>query len=228
MTRWGMVIDLDRCTACRACIVACKQENNHGISSPEDADLGRCINWLEIVVDRIGQEQETFERYMPRPCMQCDKPPCTKVCPVYATYPAEEGLVAQIYPRCIGCRYCMNNCPYNVKKFNWHAPQWPETLRPHLNPDVSQRPKGVVEKCTFCHHRWQKEKESARMEQRPPNKASYQPACVEACPARAITFGDLDDPSMAVTQKTQSVRAFRLLEELGTEPKVWYLTERKE
>lgn len=228
MTRWAMVIDLDRCTACRACIIACKLENNIGISSPEQAAIGRCINWLEIIVERVGQEQEAYERYIPRPCMQCDNPPCTKVCPVYATYPADEGLVAQIYPRCIGCRYCMNNCPYNVKKFNWGPPVWPKGVREHLNPDVSIRPKGVVEKCTFCHQRWQREKEQARMEGRPPDKSRYQPACAEACPSQAITFGDVDDPNSDVSEKTRVYRAFRLLEELGTEPKVWYLAERKE
>jgi molybdopterin-containing oxidoreductase family iron-sulfur binding subunit len=220
-----MAIDLDRCTVCRACIVACKVENNHPVSSPEDARQGRCINWLELVVEQAEAGLAYHQTYLPRPCMQCDKPPCVKVCPVYATYQAEEGLVGQIYPRCIGCRYCMNNCPYNVKKFNWFEPKWPEGLDKARNPDVSVRPRGVVEKCTFCHHRWQREKEQARMEGRPPDKRAYQPACVEACPATAIIFGDVDDPTDAVTVASSASRAFRLLEEMGTEPKVWYLRE---
>lgn len=225
MTRWAMVIDLERCTACRACIVACKMENNVAISTPEDMDMGRCINWLEFAVEQEESGRVLRESYMPRPCMQCDKPPCTKVCPVYATYPAEDGLVGQIYPRCIGCRYCMNNCPFNVKKFNWKPPKWPESFENALNPDVSVRPKGVVEKCTFCHHRWQREKERAMMEERPPDKSAYRPACSEACPAQAIRFGDVDDHESEVSVLSSSSRAYRLLEELGTEPKVWYLTE---
>lgn len=228
MTKWGMSIDLDRCTACRSCIVACKLENNHPISTPEDADKGRVINWIELVVEQSGTERDVRETYLPRPCMQCDNPPCTKVCPVNATYQAEEGLVAQIYPRCIGCRYCMNNCPYNVKKFNWSEPEWPDTYRISLNPDVSVRPVGVVEKCTFCHHRWQAEKESARMDDRAPDKNAYQPACVEVCPTDAIRFGDIEDETSDVVRSTASSRAYRLLEDLGTEPKVWYLAERRE
>lgn len=228
MTRWAMAIDLDRCTACRSCIAACKLENNMPVSRPEDAHQGRVINWIELVVEQRASEHGFQESVHPRPCMQCDNPPCTRVCPVYATYPAEEGLVAQIYPRCIGCRYCMNNCPYNVKKFNWYAPQWPETYQIALNPDVSVRPVGVVEKCTFCHHRWQREKEAAMMDERPADKNAYQPACAEACPAEAIRFGDVDDANSEVTHMAASSRAYRLLEELGTEPKVWYLAEQRE
>ena len=227
MPTWGMVIDLDRCTGCRACIVACKAENNTPTSSPEQIDLGRGINWLELLVEGGDTESEIHRTFIPRPCMQCSQPPCTKVCPVYATYPAAEGLVAQIYARCIGCRYCMNNCPYNVKKFNWVEPEWPETLRPGLNPDVSLRPVGVVEKCTFCHHRWQRERERASFESRSPDATAYKPACAEVCPAKATTFGDLDDERSPVSLLIGSARAFRLLEELGTEPKVWYLSERR-
>lgn len=225
MTRWAMAIDLERCTACRACIVACKLENNLPISSPTEADKGRCINWIEFAVEQEETGHTMRESYMPRPCMQCDKPPCTKVCPVSATYPAADGLVGQIYPRCIGCRYCMNNCPYNVKKFNWKTPQWPETVCPSLNPDVSVRPKGVVEKCTFCHHRWQREKELALTENRSPDKSAFRPACVQSCPTQAIQFGDIDERNSEVAQLAESSGAFRLLEDLGTEPKVWYIAE---
>src|SRR3972149_5641578 len=228
MTRWAMVIDLERCTVCRACIVACKLENNLPSSSPTDSDKGRVVNWLEFAVEQDEAGHEMRETYMPRPCMHCDKPPCTKVCPVYATYPADEGLVAQIYPRCIGCRYCMNNCPYSVKKFNWEEPKWPETFRQSLNPDVSVRPEGGVEKCTFCHHRWQREKERARFENRELDKSAYRPACRQAFPAQAIRFGDVDDQTSEVTQLASSSKAFRLLEEVGTEPKVWYLAETAE
>jgi molybdopterin-containing oxidoreductase family iron-sulfur binding subunit len=159
--------------------------------------------------------------------MQCDNPPCVKVCPVGATYLNDEGLVAQIYPRCIGCRYCANACPYTAKYFNWYAPEWPDSERQHLNPDVSVRPKGVIEKCTFCHQRLQKAKENARAEERDLREEDYQPACVEACPTAAITFGDLDNPNHRVAKLKEDPRAMRVMEDLGTEPKVYYLARRE-
>ncbi|HEY5676786.1 MAG TPA: 4Fe-4S dicluster domain-containing protein, partial [Myxococcales bacterium] len=165
---------------------------------------------------------EEKTRFIPRPCLQCDDPPCTKVCPVYATYRNSEGIVAQIYGRCIGCRFCMAACPYNAKFFNWHEYQHPS---PGQNPEVSLRPKGVVEKCTFCHHRLQKVREQAAVEKRRQLPGEYNTACAEACPAQAISFGDLADPTSEVARLSRSPRAFRLLESLGTRPKVIYLTE---
>jgi molybdopterin-containing oxidoreductase family iron-sulfur binding subunit len=174
----------------------------------------------------LTEEDETrpgeVKRFLPRPCLQCDDPPCTKVCPVYATYRNPEGIVAQIYARCIGCRFCMAACPYNAKYFNWHRYQ---REAPGQNPDVSVRPKGVVEKCTFCHHRLQKARERAVAERRDLAPGEYVPACAEACPSRAIAFGDLSDPGSEVARLARSPRAFRLQEELGTKPKVIYLTE---
>ena len=155
--------------------------------------------------------------------MQCDNPPCTKVCPVGATYMAEDGIVGQIYPRCIGCRYCANACPYSVKYFNYYEPTWPESMTRQLNRDVSVRPKGVVEKCTFCHHRLQKAREKTRVENRPLAEADFQPACAEICPSRAIVFGDLENPNHRVYELSRGPRSSRLLEDLGTEPKVFYL-----
>jgi molybdopterin-containing oxidoreductase family iron-sulfur binding subunit len=154
--------------------------------------------------------------------LQCDDPPCTKVCPVYATYRNPEGIVAQIYNRCIGCRFCMAACPYNAKYFNWHSYQ---KEAPGQNPDVSLREKGVVEKCTFCHHRLQNARERAVAEKREFDPLDYVPACAEACPAKAIAFGDLADSASDVAQLARSPRAFKLHEELGTKPKVIYLTE---
>lgn len=229
MARWGMVIDLDRCTGCRACMIACKTENNVPISSPEVVRRNRVINWLEMLL--VPQERPNAGtspvRIVPRPCMHCDKPPCIKVCPVFATYKNPEGIVGQIYPRCIGCRYCMNNCPYNVKKFNWFKPEWPPSLKACTNPDVSLRPKGVVEKCTFCHQRLIRARERAKAEDRPLQDGDYVPACVQACPAGAMSFGDLDDPNSRVYALSRDPRVYRLLEDMGTEPKVFYLSEER-
>ena len=226
MTRWGMVIDLDRCTGCGACEVACKSENNVATVSPEQADLGRAFAWMKVITQVEGDFPNTTMRFVPRPCMHCDNPPCVSVCPVAATYINAEGIVGQIYPRCIGCRYCANACPYTVKYFNWYAPQWPESERESLNPDVSLRPKGVIEKCTFCHHRLQKAREEARANDRELSEADYQPACAEICPTGAIVFGDLENPLHRVHAQKHDPRAMRIMEELGTEPKVYYLAPR--
>jgi molybdopterin-containing oxidoreductase family iron-sulfur binding subunit len=222
MALWGMVIDLDRCTGCQACVMACKAENNVPAVGAREAAYGRTISWMQVLTEEDETRPGEVKRFLPRPCLQCDDPPCTKVCPVYATYRNPEGIVAQIYARCIGCRFCMAACPYNAKYFNWRVYQ---KEGPGQNPDVSIRPKGVVEKCTFCHHRLQKARERARAEQRDLTPGEYVPACAEACPARAIAFGDLSDPGSEVSRLARSPRAFRLQEELGTKPKVIYLTE---
>jgi len=218
MALWGMVIDLDRCTGCQACVMACKAENNVPAVGAREAARGRIISWMQVLVE----ESEERVRFLPRPCLQCDDPPCTKVCPVYATYRNPEGIVAQIYARCIGCRFCMAACPYNAKYFNWLRYQ---KEAPGQNPDVSLRPKGVVEKCTFCHHRLQRARERALAERRDLAPGEYVPACAEACPTRAIAFGDLSDPGGEVARLARSPRAFKLGEQLGTKPKVIYLSE---
>ena len=227
--RWGMVIDLDRCTGCQACVVACKQENNVAFSNEEEAAHGREIAWMRVMAASEGEYPRVKARYFPLLCQQCDKPPCVSVCPTRATYRSPQGIVGQIYPRCIGCRYCANACPYQVKYFNWFnwsRDRWPTEMRQALNPDVSLRPKGVVEKCTFCHHRLQKVSEQAAAEGRPvKGEGEFVPACVASCPVQAIAFGDLDDPDTNVHTLAGSSRAYRLLEELGTEPKVLYLKE---
>ncbi|MBI1967506.1 MAG: 4Fe-4S dicluster domain-containing protein [Gemmatimonadetes bacterium] len=221
-----MVIDLGRCTGCAACEVACKSENNIATVSPDQADLGRAFAWMKVMTHVEGEFPNTTMRFVPRPCMHCDNPPCVQVCPVGATYINDEGIVGQIYARCIGCRYCANACPYTVKYFNWLVPEWPETARAYLNPDVSVRPKGVIEKCTFCHHRLQKAREDAQALGRELREEDYQPACAEVCPTGAIVFGDLDNPRHRVHALKDDPRAMRLMEDLGTEPKVYYLTPR--
>jgi len=223
MALWGMTIDLDRCTGCQTCVLACKAENNIPPVPPAEAARGRTLAWLEVIPLEEPQAPERL-RLLPRLCQHCDQPPCVRVCPVHATYRDREGTVAQIYPQCIGCRLCMAACPYQAKRFNWRAYQTPARGQ---NPDVSLRPKGVVEKCTFCHHRRQTAAEQARAERRPLRAGDYQPACVEACPAEALTFGDLADPESPVSRQARSPRAFRLHPELGTEPKVIYLSERR-
>lgn len=225
MARWGMVIDLDRCTGCQACVIACKQENNVPFSTPATAEKGRQISWLYIQTEVEGEHPNVKVRFRPMLCQHCDRPPCIFVCPTRATYLTPEGIVAQIYPRCIGCRYCANACPYTVKYFNWNAPSWPRQLQASLNGDVSVRPKGVIEKCTFCSHRLAKAKEAAEAEGRAMRDEDYQPACVQACPAGAMVFGDLDNPASQVAEWARSPRAERLLEDLGTKPKVIYLKE---
>jgi molybdopterin-containing oxidoreductase family iron-sulfur binding subunit len=222
MPLWGMVIDLDRCTGCQGCVLACKAENNVPAVGAREAARGRIISWMQVLTEGADGQGAGKIGFLPRPCLHCDDPPCIKVCPVYATYRNPEGIVAQIFERCIGCRFCMAACPYTAKYFNWRTYQ---TDGPGQNPDVSVRPKGVVEKCTFCHHRLQKARERAGAEGRDLRPGEYDTACAQACPTRAIVFGDLGDPASEVARLARSPRAFRLHEELGTRPKVIYLSE---
>ncbi len=226
MSRWGMAIDLDRCTGCQACTQACIQENNIPFGNFEQAQLRRSISWMQII--RMPNEEHDEDgkgssSFTPITCQHCDEPPCTAVCPVSATYKNDEGIVAQIYPRCIGCRYCANACPYTVKYFNWFAGKWPERMKKMHNPDVSVRPVGVIEKCTFCHHRLIIAREKAKDEGRDFRESDYIPACVQTCPADAFTFGDLDNENSEISQKSGEARAYQLMGDLGTKPKFYYL-----
>ncbi|HSG29368.1 MAG TPA: 4Fe-4S dicluster domain-containing protein [Candidatus Krumholzibacterium sp.] len=226
MAKWVMAIDLDRCTGCGSCMVACKMENNVPVVSHEDALDGKVMNWMDMITEYEGDYPNIEVRRMPKPCFHCDHPPCTRVCPVGATYRNPEGLVGQVYHRCIGCRYCMVACPYTAKVFNYHDPVMIEGADACYNPDVSRRMVGVVEKCSFCSHRLIKARERADGEDRPIDDGEYQPACAEICPADAIYFGDIEDKSSTVYRMSRDYRAARLMDDLGTEPKVYYLAKR--
>jgi molybdopterin-containing oxidoreductase family iron-sulfur binding subunit len=236
-----MVIDLEKCVACQGCSVACRMENNTPVIEPEQAELGRSIRWNDVFPMPVNPTEETGEyptvrtEYMTRPCMHCENPPCVKVCPVQATFKDEEGLVRQNYDRCIGCRFCTVACPYGVRYFNWYKPEWEEGMEQYHNPDkiesggVSEgpavRPKGVVEKCTYCVHRLHKARARAEAEERDFRADEYVPACVQTCTGKARFFGDLDDPESTVSTLSTSSRAFHLLEDVGTHPKTTYLGE---
>jgi molybdopterin-containing oxidoreductase family iron-sulfur binding subunit len=221
--RWGMAIDLDRCTGCEACVAACHAENNLPISPPTEAAKGRAFHWIRIDRYYEGEFPDIRVRYMPVLCQHCDNAPCEPVCPVYATYHNPEGLNVQVYNRCVGTRYCGNNCPYSTRFFNWFDPQWPDPLPLQHNPDVSVRGVGTMEKCTFCIQRIQRAKNDARDENPPVGDGDVQPACVQSCPAEAMVFGDLNDHESKAARLAESRRATRLLEDLGTKPKVIYL-----
>jgi Fe-S-cluster-containing dehydrogenase component len=241
--KFGMAIDLDKCTGCGACTAACMAENNLPFREDETDKL-LSMAWLRIYkMDNGKPFPDTDVCYLPRPCMQCEgshgHSPCVSVCPATATdYDMNTGIVSQIYTRCFGCRYCMAACPYHVRIFNWWDPVWPAGMEKSLNPDVSVRMRGVVEKCSFCYHRYQRAKDQAYVEgTREIEEEAYQTACTQACPAGAITFGDLNNTDHAVTQlvepdpkhggRPKNPLAFRLLERLGTNPKVYYLSSRK-
>ncbi len=221
--RWGMAIDLDRCTGCQACVAACHAENNLPLSDRESASKGRAVHWIRVDRYYEGEFPDIRVKHMPVLCQHCDDAPCEPVCPVYATYHNPEGLNVQVYNRCVGTRYCANNCPYSVRFFNWFDPVWPVPLDLQHNPDVSIRMGGVMEKCTFCIQRIQRVEGEAKRADRPIADGEVQPACVQSCPAEAMVFGDLNDPESKVSRAAESGRATRLLEEVGTKPKVFYL-----
>jgi menaquinone reductase, iron-sulfur cluster-binding subunit len=229
MARWGMTIDLDRCTGCGGCMSSCHQENNLPTADLEESEHNsRPFHWLRLLPEFSGTYPDVTLRYLPQPCFHCDNPPCIKVCPVGATYLGEEGIVGQIYARCIGCRYCMAACPYMAKVFNWYEPEWPGDLKKRTNPDVSLRDKGVVEKCTLCHHRIIHAREKARLEGKALRDGDVTTACQDSCPARAIQFGDLEDSESRIATLSRSSRAFAVHDDLGTRPKVLYLAETRD
>ena len=230
---WGLMVDLNACTSCGACIIACQAENNVPVVGKELVAKHRIMHWMRI--DRYYSDEPENPKVMHQPvmCQHCDQAPCENVCPVSATNHSNEGINQIAYNRCIGTKYCINNCPYKVRRFNWfqyienkNFPFNPNTdlSRMVLNPDVVVRERGVVEKCSFCIQRIQETKLTAKLENRGIIDGELETACVQACPASALVFGDLNNPDSKVSKMSKDPRNYHLLEELHTLPSVGYLT----
>ena len=224
--RWGMAVDLDTCTGCSACVTACHAENNIQTVGAEQAARGRAMHWIRVERYWEGEFPDVRLKFRPVMCQQCDAAPCEPVCPTYASHHNDEGLNAQVYNRCIGTRYCANACPYNVRFFDFFNSAWDTPLHVQLNPDVSVREVGVMEKCTFCVQRIHAAEIQAKAESRPLEDGAITPACAQACPPHAIVFGDLNDPESDVSRLSRAPNGAKLLEDLRTLPKVTYLPRR--
>ena len=220
---WTMTVDLDRCTGCGACVTACQAENNIPIVGEDAISRGREMQWIRIERYWEGEFPDVKLRFIPMLCQHCDAAPCETVCPVSATYHNQDGLNAQVYNRCIGTRSCAVYCPYEVRYFNYNNHHWDAPLEQQLNPDVSVREKGVMEKCSFCIQRIRQAKDVAKDEGRRVQDGDVQPACVQTCPTEALVFGDRNDPESRVSQAMNDERAYHVLEELNTAPSVVYL-----
>ncbi len=223
--RWGMVIDLTACTGCSACVVACQAENNIPVVGRDEVRRHREMHWMRI--DRYYSDagDDVDVVHQPMLCQQCENAPCESVCPVLATVHSDEGLNEQVYNRCVGTRYCANNCAYKVRRFNWFTYAHPdERANLVLNPDVTVRTRGVMEKCSFCVQRIQEARIVSKGLGQPMKDGAVRTACEQSCPAGAIVFGDLNDPASRVSVLARSGRRFRVLEELDLRPSVTYLS----
>ena len=228
---WGMVIDQDLCTGCQACVAACSMENNIAYVGEEDAAYGRTMHWIRTERLWEGEYPEVkMTPYQPMLCQQCHNAPCEPVCPVFASvHSASEDLNLQVYNRCVGTRYCANNCPYQVRVFNWRD-YTDERLHPELealgnqyNPDVTVRRRGIMEKCTFCIQRIHRAEDQAKAEGREIMDGEFTTACAQACPADAIIFGRIDDPNSRVSQAGLSPHGYHHLDELRALSRITYL-----
>ncbi len=229
-SKWGMVVDLDKCTGCQGCVVACQAENNIPSNEKSDYDEDRVIQWIRVERYWEGTFPDVKARFIPIMCQHCDEAPCEPVCPVYATYHNSEGLNVQVYNRCIGTRFCANNCPYKVRFFNFWEAEWPDSLKNQLNPDVTVRSRGIMEKCTFCIQRIRRTKRDANVNgfEIDDGSRAINPACVNACPTEALVFGDMNDPNSKIStikekESKKSGRGYHLMEHYGTSPNVIYL-----
>lgn len=227
--QWGMVIDLNTCTGCNACMVACQAENNVQVVGKEEVSLGREMHWIRMDRYFVSGDDGSYDNprmvVQPVPCMHCENAPCEQVCPVAATVHSPDGTNQMVYNRCIGTRYCANNCPYKVRRFNFY--NWTKTLPVSVqmvqNPNVTVRSRGVMEKCSFCIQRIREVNKEMSIEKREMETDEIQTACQQACPARAITFGDLADAMSAVNEKKKSRRRYEMLAELNVKPRTSYL-----
>jgi molybdopterin-containing oxidoreductase family iron-sulfur binding subunit len=223
--KWVMAVDVDKCTGCQACVLACQVENNIPLNTQDRFERNRAIAWIRVERYWEGEFPNIKARFIPIMCQHCENAPCEPVCPVFATYHNSEGMNIQVYNRCVGTRYCANGCPYIVRFFNYWEPVWPESLRNHLNPDVTIRSRGIMEKCSFCVHRVRRGVRKAASENRPLEDNEIRTACQDACPTSAINFGDINDPNSRVSQMKNDDRYYTLQPQLGTAPNVFYLAK---
>ncbi|MGI4875941.1 MAG: 4Fe-4S dicluster domain-containing protein, partial [Janthinobacterium lividum] len=223
--RWGMVIDLDLCTGCGACTVACQSENNIPSVGRDQVAKGRAMHWMRVDRYHAGPVEAPASFFQPVPCMHCEQAPCETGCPVHATIHGPDGVNEMVYNRCIGTRTCSSYCPYKVRRFNWHdyTGGEPESIQAQRNPDVTVRNRGVMEKCTYCIQRIRGAVVAADKDGRAVGANEVVTACQSACPSGAIKFGDLNDPRNVAAVARKSPRNYAMLEELGVRPRTTYL-----